>query len=87
MRVTDVQPTPNPNAMKFVLDGQVAAGTLSFLTPESAAGHALASRLFALPGVVSVMLLGDFVTVNKSPQTRWSALTPAVSAVLEDRQP
>ena len=82
IRVLEVQPTPNPNAAKFVLDQQIATQPTSFFNAESASGHPLASRLFAVPGVSSILLLGDFVTVNKSPDAKWDKIVAAVQSVL-----
>ena len=82
-KVLDIQPTPNPNAAKFILDGQVAPQPTSFFNAAAATGHPLASKLFAIPGVASVLLLGDFVTINKTPDTKWSALTDKVQSVLQ----
>lgn len=81
-RVLDVQQTPNPNAMKFILDRPCTDQTLSFLKPEQGAGHALAERLFAVKGVSSLLLLGDFITVNKAAGASWSRIRPAVEAAL-----
>jgi NFU1 iron-sulfur cluster scaffold homolog, mitochondrial len=80
--VKEVQPTPNPNAVKFVLDGPVTEDRLSFVDAAAAGVHPLASRLFQIHGVVSVLLLGDFVTVVKSPAVKWSAITGKVKKVL-----
>lgn len=80
--VVEVQPTPNPNALKFVLDGQIAEQPTSFFDAESAAGHPIASRLFAIPGVSSLLLLGDFVTVNKSADANWPPIRERVKQVL-----
>jgi hypothetical protein len=81
-RVISVEPTPNPNAMKFVLDRDCSAGTISFLNQDQAAGHPLAERLFAIRGVTSLLFLGDFITVNKSPNAGWHSIKPAVEQVL-----
>ena len=81
-RVLEIQPTPNPNAAKFVVDRPIAQQPTSFLTAESASGHPLASRLFAVGGVTSVLLLGDFVTVNKTADVKWDELIPKIQAVL-----
>ena len=81
-RVLEIQPTPNPNAAKFILDRPIAQQPTSFLTAASAAEHPLASRLFSVSGVTSLLLLGDFVTVNKSPDARWDDVVAAVQAVL-----
>jgi NFU1 iron-sulfur cluster scaffold homolog, mitochondrial len=80
--VKEVQPTPNPNAVKFVLDAPVTEDRLSFVDAGSATGHPIASRLFQINGVISVLLLGDFVTVVKSPNVKWSAITGKVKKVL-----
>jgi hypothetical protein len=38
--------------------------------------------LFAIEGVTTLLLLGDFVTVNKSPDKKWNQLTAAIKQVL-----
>ena len=81
-RVLEIQPTPNPNAAKFILDRPVSEQPTSFLNAASAAGHPLANRLFAVPGVTSVLLLGDFVTVNKSPDATWDDVVAGVQAAM-----
>jgi NFU1 iron-sulfur cluster scaffold homolog, mitochondrial len=79
-----IQPTPNPNAMKFVVTGVRFARPLSFSTRDAAAEDPLAAQLFALAGVYNVFMAQDFVTVNKLPDVDWSALTPQVQQILED---
>jgi hypothetical protein len=81
-RVIEVQPTPNPNAQKFVLDRPVSEQPTSFFNADAAAGHPLATQLFAIEGVSTLLLLGDFITINKSPQARWADITPKAKAVL-----
>jgi hypothetical protein len=81
-KVSEVQPTPNPNALKFILDRNVVDQPTSFFNREQAVDHPLASKLFAIPGVSSVLLLGDFITVNKTPEVAWKGITKAVQTVL-----
>ena len=83
-RVRAVQPTPNPNALKFVLEQVVSEQPTSFLSAGAAQGHPLAARLFAIPGVISVLLLDDFITINKSPEARWADITARVRRVLSE---
>ena len=80
--VVEVQPTPNPNAAKFVLDGSVSQQPMSFFNAAAAKGVPLAEALFAIEGVSSLLLLGDFITINKSPSARWADITPRARAVL-----
>lgn len=83
-KVIETQPTPNPNALKFVLDGSISQKPESFFNASAAAGHPIAAKLFEISGVTSVLLLGDFVTVNKLPEAKWSAITPSVKRVLSE---
>ena len=71
--------TPNPATLKF-LPGKVVMenGTAEFRDEEeAAAGSALASRLFAIPGVTGVYFGYDFITVTKEAQ-EWQHLKPAI---------
>jgi hypothetical protein len=83
-RVTEVQPTPNPNATKFVLDRPISDQPTSFFDAAAAGEHPVARQLFSVPGVSSVLLLGDFVTVNKRPDAKWADITKRVKQVLAD---
>ena len=83
-RVREILSTPNPNAAKFVLDRAVTDQPVSILHPKDAGGHPLASRLFEVPGVCAVLLLGDFVTINKTPETKWAGLKTKIRRVLQE---
>ena len=82
--VAQVQPTPNPNALKFVLDRPVVEGPLSFFDAKAAAEHPLACKLFEVPGVSSLLLLGDFITVNKRPEAKWAEISAKVRRILAE---
>jgi hypothetical protein len=79
-----VQPTPNPNAMKFVLGRSMFARPLSFPSAQAAAGHTPAEEIFALEGIYNVFMVQDFVTVNKLPDVPWEHLVSAVQAILAE---
>jgi hypothetical protein len=82
--VQDIQPTPNPNAAKFILDRPIVEQPTSFFNAEAAVGHPLATKLFAIPGVTSLLLLGDFITVNKKPDAKWSDIKGKVEKILAE---
>ena len=82
--VTEIQPTPNPNAAKFVLDRDISDRPISFLNPAEGGDHPLASQLFAVKGVKSLLLLGDFVTVNKDAKAGWPQIKRRVQQVLAE---
>ncbi len=83
-RVTEIQTTPNPNAVKFVLNRPISEGSVSFLQAEQAQDHPVARRLFAIEGVSSLLLLGDFITVNKAASANWPAIKRRVQQVLSE---
>ena len=80
--VKEVQPTPNPNAAKFILDRKIADQPISFFNADQAAGHPVAARLFGIHGVSNVLLLGDFVTIGKKPEASWTEIKAKVASVL-----
>jgi len=82
-RVVEVQPTPNPNAAKFILDREVSSQPISFFSAESAKNHALAKRLFAIEGISSLLFLGDFITINKNADSDWKKITSLARKVIE----
>ena len=80
----EIQATPNPNAVKFVLDKGVTDVPVSFFNAQAAQGHPLAGALFKIPGVSSLLLLGDFITVNKQPSADWKGIKEQVLKILKN---
>jgi hypothetical protein len=81
-RVLKYQTTPNPNALKVLLDGEISDRPRSFRTVAEGDGDALASRFFAITGVTSLLFNGDWFTVNKSPEAQWPAIKKGVEREL-----
>jgi hypothetical protein len=78
------QPTPNPNAYKFTASRTIHDGpTKSFYTAAAAAADPVAAKLFALPGVTGVMIVGDFCSVNQDGSREWRELIPEIQQILE----
>lgn len=86
-KVLEIQPTPNPNAAKIVLDRPVSEQPMSFFNAEAAKNYPLATQLFAIEGVTSLLLLGDFITINKSPNADWDDITQRARSVLSKAEP
>jgi hypothetical protein len=78
--------TPNPNAGKFTVGRTLVEGRsgLTFDSADEAAGDAVAARLMAEPGVRSVFMVADFVTVTKDDAASWAELAPRVQAALRE---
>jgi hypothetical protein len=84
-RVT-TQPTPNPNSLKFSMEGHafIDSGMLAFGSAREAETDPLGAALFALDGVANVFVVPAFVTVTKHPAASWDRLVTAIERVLLD---
>lgn len=78
------QPTPNPNAGKFVVDRPVVEDDRprSYDSAAEAAGDAVAQALFGLGPVTNVFMVEDFITVTKVPDADWESLIPRVEEAI-----
>jgi Fe-S cluster biogenesis protein NfuA len=74
-KIADIEYTPNPNAVKFVLKEPVTSGaSRSFQNAEAARSDALADSLFKVGNVTSVFYMDRFITVNKEDEVSWEDL-------------
>lgn len=80
-----IQPTPNPNALKFILNKDVKTdGKTSFKNPKQAEGVPMAFALFDLRGVDQVHFFQNVITVSKFTFEPWDSLEPAVMTTIEN---
>ena len=75
LMVKDVDLTPNPQALKFILNEKILnRETRSFKSKEEAANDPLAKGIFELEGVVSVFYMDRFITIEKEPDVSWGKI-------------
>lgn len=91
-KIADIEYTPNPNAVKFILKEPVTQGSSrSYQNAHAAAHDPLAAALFGVGNVTSVFYMDRFITVNKEDDVDWEEMlrklaepirsAPAVSEV------
>ncbi len=86
LKVIDVQDTPNPDALKFMLDGTIlASGVRQFDSASAGQSDPLAKELFSIPGVQSVFYMGQFVTVTKTGEVKWTQIQPKINQAIRDK--
>ena len=74
-KISDIEETPNPNAVKFILREPVSNGTAkSFGSAAQAAEDPLAKALFDVGNVVSVFYMDKMITVEKDETGDWDDL-------------
>ena len=83
--VVRVQPTPNPDAFQFIMNGPVIAeATKTFNSAEEAKGDPLGEALFGIFGVENVFLKENYVTVTKSKVVGWHTVMEIVGETIEN---
>lgn len=85
--VLRTEPTPNPNAMKFVLSFSQGRESKTYTKDKRADAPAVIAELFDLPAVDSVFTLDTFVTITRTPGADWDALVPRAREVLSKLTP
>jgi len=79
-KISDIQETPNPNAVKFILREPVTHGVArQFASAEQAQSDPLAKSLFEVGNVVSVFYMDNMVTTEKEDSADWDELLPALA--------
>jgi NFU1 iron-sulfur cluster scaffold homolog, mitochondrial len=75
LMVEDVDLTPNPHALKFILNQRLLnLETRQFPDKESAKDDPFAKCIFGIEGVVSVFYMDKFVTIEKSKDANWGQI-------------
>jgi Fe-S cluster biogenesis protein NfuA len=86
-RIADIEDTPNPNAVKFVLKDRLTWGTAcSFDSADSAANDELASKLFAIPHVTNVYYMDKWITVTQDGEADWPTLVREIAMPIREAE-
>jgi Fe-S cluster biogenesis protein NfuA len=86
-RIADIEDTPNPNAVKFLLKDRLTWGTAcSFDSAESAAADPLAAKLFAIPHVVNVYYMDKWITVTQDGAADWPKLVREIAMPIREAE-
>jgi NFU1 iron-sulfur cluster scaffold homolog, mitochondrial len=86
-KISDIEETPNPNAVKFILREPVSNGVAqSFGSANQAENDVLAKSLFDVGHVVSVFYMDRMITVEKDDEGDWDDLLPALAVPIRAAQ-
>ena len=79
-KISDIEETPNPNAVKFILREPVSNGVArSYGSADQASDDPLATSLFDVGHVVSVFYMDRMITVEKDDEGDWDDLLPTLA--------
>ncbi len=83
-----IQPTPNPNAWKFILEQAVLnEGKATFNHPDEALGNILAKDLLEIPSVKQVHFFQNVITITGRLDCEPDDLQKQVISVIQTRMP
>jgi Fe-S cluster biogenesis protein NfuA len=86
-KIADIQETPNPNAVKFILKEPVSAGTShQFPNAEAAKDDPMVKALFDLGEVVSVFYMDKMITVEKTDDAEWDEVLPLMAVPIREAE-
>ncbi len=84
----DIQPTPNPNALKFILNLPVKnQGNSTYKSPSECADNHLALELFKVRGVDQLHFFENVIAITKFSYEDWDSVEKSVMKVLEKEMP
>ena len=76
-----IQSTPNPNALKFVLNRPVKTeGKATYKNAEECHTNPLARQLFTVPSVSEVYFFDTVITVTQDGNGDWDTLEEKIKA-------
>ncbi len=79
-KISDIEETPNPNAVKFILREPVSNGVArSYGSVDQVSDDPLAKSLFQVGHVVSVFYMDRMITVEKDDEGDWDDLLPTLA--------
>ncbi|MFG0283781.1 MAG: NifU N-terminal domain-containing protein [Phycisphaerales bacterium JB039] len=87
LHIVSFEPTPNPNALKLLVEPDAGDRPRSYFSPAEAAGDPLAEALFGIDGVTNVLIHTRFITLCKAPEAPWGPIRRAAREVLEAAAP
>lgn len=84
-KIAEIERTPNPNALKFVLKEPLTWGvSRSFDSAEQSEDDPLAAALFAIPHVTNVFYVDHWITVTQDGLADWDELTRKVAVPIRE---
>ena len=84
MKLLSIEPTPNPNSMKINLDESLDPGIKYTFTQQDKVHYPVyAQKILAIPDVVSIFHVNDFMSIQRKPNADWEKLLSSVREVLE----
>lgn len=83
-----IQSTPNPNALKFVVNTPVKTeGKATFKSASDSTAVPVAQALFSIPHVHEVYFFDNYITVTQDGNGDWDAMEQEIQKIILEKLP
>jgi NFU1 iron-sulfur cluster scaffold homolog, mitochondrial len=87
-KIKEIERTPNPDAMRFVLGEPLTNGvTRSFENSAEAESDELAKALFSIDHVINVYYVDKYITITQDGKAVWSELLRKLAPPIREAKP
>ena len=84
----DIQPTPNPNALKFIINLPVKLeGNSTYKSPSECQDNQLALELFKVRGIDQIHFFENVLAITKFSYEDWTTVETGVMKTLKEFMP
>ena len=83
MKLIGIEPTPNPNSMKLMLDETLAPGVKATYRAGDEVSAPLIRDLLSIAGVAGLFHTSDFMAVQRTPGTDWQGILSQVRTAFD----
>ena len=78
-----IQSTPNPNALKFVLNVPVKLeGNVTYRSAADCGSNTLAAMLFSVPNITEVYFFDNYITVTQDGNVDWDVIEEQIKSII-----
>ncbi len=83
-----IQSTPNPNALKFVLNIPVkSTGKVTYKNAGQCQHNPMAAALFTVPNITEVYFFDNYVTVTQDGNVEWDQIEDQIKKIILEQAP
>ena len=77
------EPTPNPNALKFIFNNRIVGeGSVFYDIDLAQTADDFVKDVFRIAGVRFLLLQDNYMTITKYPQWSWDSMTARVKELM-----
>jgi len=85
LQIVDVELTPNPHALKFVLNEKLLEfESRNYKSLDEVGEDLWVKDIFNLEGVESVFYMEKFITIEKKPESQWGGIQRGLISIIKN---